>query len=57
VVLEIFKLELDLIHILALAVTNVVAKNIFAKTETGAPVAVMCNSTTVGLLSRPFPSV
>ncbi|KAK7449316.1 hypothetical protein VKT23_013459 [Stygiomarasmius scandens] len=27
--------------------TNVVAKNIFAKTETGAPVAVMCNSTTV----------
>ncbi|THV04601.1 pectin lyase-like protein [Dendrothele bispora CBS 962.96] len=27
--------------------TNVVAKNIFAKTETGAPVAVMCNFTTV----------
>ncbi|THV05930.1 hypothetical protein K435DRAFT_886034, partial [Dendrothele bispora CBS 962.96] len=27
--------------------TNVVAKKVFAKTETGAPVAVMCNSTMV----------
>ncbi|KAL4251280.1 glycosyl hydrolase 28 family protein [Abortiporus biennis] len=27
--------------------SNIVAKDIFAKTETGAPVAVMCNSTTI----------
>ncbi|KAH7926860.1 glycoside hydrolase family 28 protein [Leucogyrophana mollusca] len=27
--------------------TNIVAKNIFARTETGAPVAAMCNSTTI----------
>uniref|UniRef100_A0A8H7Y477 Uncharacterized protein n=1 Tax=Psilocybe cubensis TaxID=181762 RepID=A0A8H7Y477_PSICU len=26
---------------------NIVAKDIFATTETGAPVAVMCNSTTI----------
>ncbi|KAH7911624.1 glycoside hydrolase family 28 protein [Hygrophoropsis aurantiaca] len=27
--------------------TNIVAKNIFARTETGAPVAAMCNTTTI----------
>lgn len=45
--------ELDVSDLENLQATNILAKDIFSTTETGARVAVMCNSTTVSFY-RPW---